>query len=612
MNSVSTSENINNSNKKDYIEIILWMNGKPIEYSFKYKLYEKNTLNLFFFKEKIISYIFSRKELLSSLNLSNISKKNLTIHHLYNNKEIDLEDSDISYLSPNEIIFFSFDNSSYKSSNHFNQYEFIRWIKSGGYGKVFLANHIITKKQYAIKQIDTTNFSNENLYNISREHIILRSMLHKNVIRLHDSFAHDNKFFTVMDFAEGGELSNLLNEKGKLSEETSKKIFKQIYEAVVYIHGKNIIHRDLKPNNILFLDKEKTHIVIIDFGISGFSNGNQKEKVKAGTFKFMPPEMVRGEEYESDRKFDSWSLGVILYRMVEGKYPFDGKNMKEIYKSIVHSDLKFEKKVKISYSLRLLIEGLLEKNKKIRIDDDSILYNKWFEFCPKNNINTNITNINDTNNSTTINNLETSPDKKSIRRSKSIKIHGSNYLSPTKSHKLKCKQNINNILSNNNINFNNNNYCINNLKRGSISGINNLKENLILKHQKNNSLLLPLIKNRRRKKNSISNVNPNIEQKNYFLKTGRKFSDANEEYKIESSKIIRPRGFSFNEKEKYQKINLCNDIKKMDSCSLIKKTQKLFRNSNKIVLDEENSSTKFKIKTKLDKSKNESDIGVCP
>ena len=612
MNSVSTSENINNSNKKDYIEIILWMNGKPIEYSFKYKLYEKNTLNLFFFKEKIISYIFSRKELLSSLNLSNISKKNLIIHHLYNNKEIDLEDSDISYLSPNEIIFFSFDNSSYKSSNHFNQYEFIRWIKSGGYGKVFLANHIITKKQYAIKQIDTTNFSNENLYNISREHIILRSMLHKNVIRLHDSFAHDNKFFTVMDFAEGGELSNLLNEKGKLSEETSKKIFKQIYEAVVYIHGKNIIHRDLKPNNILFLDKEKTHVVIIDFGISGFSNGNQKEKVKAGTFKFMPPEMVRGEEYESDRKFDSWSLGVILYRMVEGKYPFDGKNMKEIYKSIVHSDLKFEKKVKISYSLRLLIEGLLEKNKKIRIDDDSILYNKWFEFCPKNNINTNITNINDTNNSTTINNLETSPDKKSIRRSKSIKIHGSNYLSPTKSHKLKCKQNINNILSNNNINFNNNNYCINNLKRGSISGINNLKENLILKHQKNNSLLLPLIKNRRRKKNSISNVNPNIEQKNYFLKTGRKFSDANEEYKIESSKIIRPRGFSFNEKEKYQKINLCNDIKKMDSCSLIKKTQKLFRNSNKIVLDEENSSTKFKIKTKLDKSKNESDIGVCP
>ena len=106
MNSVSTSENIDNSNKKDYIEIILWMNGKPKEYSFKYKLYEKNTLNLFFFKEKIISYIFSRKELLSSLNLSNISKKNLIIHHLYNNKEIDLEDSDISYLSPNEIIFF--------------------------------------------------------------------------------------------------------------------------------------------------------------------------------------------------------------------------------------------------------------------------------------------------------------------------------------------------------------------------------------------------------------------------------------------------------------------------------------------------------------------------
>ena len=612
MNSTSTCENINDSNNKDYLEIILWMNGKPKEYSFKYKLYEKNTLNLFFFKEKIISYIFSKKEILSSLNLSNSSKKNLTIYHLYNSKEIDLEDSDISYLSPNEIIFFSFDNSEYKSSNHFYQYEFIRWIKSGGYGKVFLASHIITKKQYAIKQIDTTNFSNENLYNISREHMILRSMLHKNVIHLHDSFAHDNKFFTVMDFAEGGELSTLLNEKGKLREENAKKIFKQIYEAVIYIHGKNIIHRDLKPNNILFLDKERTHIVIIDFGISGFSNGNQKEKVKAGTIRFMPPEMAKGEEFESDRKFDSWSLGVILYRMVEGKYPFDGKNTKEICKNIIHSDLIFEKKVKISYSLRLLIEGLLEKNKKFRIDDDSILFNKWFEFGNNSKSNNNIPNINDIND-TTSNNNDISPDKIEIRRSKSIKINGSNYLSPTKSHKLKCKQNLKNTFSNFNLN-NYNNKNINNICRNSISGINSFnsiieKENLIMLYQKNNSYFLPLIKNKGQKINNynISSINPNIEPKNYFLKSWKKSNDTNDVHKMQSSKIVRPRGFSFNDKEKYQKINLCSDNNKMNCLKLSKNKQKLLKNSNKIQSDEENSAMKVKIKTK---SKNDSVIDI--
>ena len=62
-------------------------------------------------------------------------------------------------------------------------------------------------------------------------------------------------------------------------------------DAIKYIHSKSIIHRDLKPNNILFLDKKKENIVIIDFGISGYSCGNIHENVKAGTMKFVPPEV---------------------------------------------------------------------------------------------------------------------------------------------------------------------------------------------------------------------------------------------------------------------------------------------------------------------------------
>ena len=82
-----------------------------------------------------------------------------------------------------------------------------------------------------------------------------------------------------MNFARGGELSSILSSNKPLKEEHAKNLFHQIYNAVCYIHSKNIIHRDLKPNNILFLDEEKTHIIIIDFGISGSSNGNQKELV---------------------------------------------------------------------------------------------------------------------------------------------------------------------------------------------------------------------------------------------------------------------------------------------------------------------------------------------
>ena len=368
-----------NSYLDEKVNIILWLNGKEKEYSFKLTLNSKNNLNLKFLKELIIKTIISNKEL-NSIFSHFYSDHQIQINHLYNQNEILLEDSDIQYLKQNEIIFFTFDNSSFKSSNHFNQYQFIRWIKSGGYGQVFLAKQIYSEKQYAIKQIDTTNFSNEDLYNISREYMILRSMMHKNVIKCYDSFAHNNKFYTVMDYAEGGELSTLLKEEGVLSEQESKKIFKQIYEAVCYIHGQNIIHRDLKPNNILFLDEERTHVVVIDFGISGFANGNQREKIKAGTTTFLPPELASGEEFSSNRKLDIWALGIILYRMVEGVYPFEGKNAKEIIKSILKGKLEFNKKIKLSYPLKTLIEGLLEKNHRFRIDDDSELFNKWFDF----------------------------------------------------------------------------------------------------------------------------------------------------------------------------------------------------------------------------------------
>ena len=471
------------------VDIILWLNGKEKEYSFKLNMNSKNNLNLKLLKELIVKTIVSNKELSAKFS-HYFSDHQIQINYLYNQKEILLEDSDIQYLKPNEIIFFTFDNSSFKSSNHFNQYQFIKWIKSGGYGQVFLSKHVYSEKQYAIKQIDTTNFSNEDLYNISREYMILRSMMHKNVIKCYDSFAYNNKFYTVMDYAEGGELSTLLKEKGTLTEEESKKIFKQIYEAVCYIHGQNIIHRDLKPNNILFLDKEKTHIVVIDFGISGFANGNQREKIKAGTTTFLPPEIASGEEYGSNRKLDIWALGIILYRMIEGVYPFEGKNTKEIVLSILKGKLEFNKKIKISYPLRTLIEGLLEKNHRFRIDDDSDLFNKWFDYSPK-----------------AIKKKKTIDDKHSQKKSE----NHCNYLTPTKStalkrlpthsynsfyqiqkqnllSKFKDSENINNTI---NIKVNNNN--------------NNIDINNYQKQLNKNSLYLPLLNKKNNNNFTINN-----------------------------------------------------------------------------------------------------------
>ena len=390
-----TNENLQNSN---YKEIVLWQNGKNKTFSFIFKISlttsSSSKPSLSQFKKEIIIYMKANKHNNPSINeimhynhLKELDISQIKIIHLYTIKEIDLEESDIPYLKTNDVLFFSFDNSSFQDSNHYYQYEFVQWIKSGGYGQVYLAKKVITGKEYAIKQIDTSDFSTEEIYNISRENLILRTMNHKNVIKLYDSFTYDKKFYTVMDYARGGELTLILegkegNKKNRLNESECKKIFKQIYDGVCYIHERNIIHRDLKPNNILFLDEEKTHVVIIDFGISGFSNGNNREKIKAGTTMFLAPETACGKEYYSNRKLDIWALGIILFRMIEGVYPFDGKNSKEVVNNIMKKNLEFNKKIKISKPMKNLIGGMLEKNHRFRIDDDSELFNKWFEFIP--------------------------------------------------------------------------------------------------------------------------------------------------------------------------------------------------------------------------------------
>ena len=492
-------------NCQDKIDIILWLNGREKEYSFKLTINSKYSLSLKYLKELILKTIHSSKELTSIFSLSDYDE----IHTLYNEKEIPIDETDIQYLKQDEIIFFTFDASSFKSSNHYNQYQFIRWIKSGGYGQVFLSKHVYTNKEYAIKQIDTSEFSNEDLYNISRENLILRSMVHKNVIRCYNSFAHENKFYTVMDFAEGGELTYLLKDKGALSEEEAKKIFKQIYEAVCYIHSRNIIHRDLKPNNILFLDKEKTHIVIIDFGISGMSNGNQKEKIKAGTTRFLPPEIVGGEEFSSSQKLDIWALGVILFLMVEGCYPFNGKSTKEIILAILKENIEFNKKIKISNALKNLIGGMLEKNHRFRIDDDSDLFNKWFNYSPP-----------------VIQRKKTMDEKNSRKKNENYL----NYLTPTKSTALKrlpthsynsCFKNPQNLMAK----FKEG---ANKLNLINIKPVNNPNISS-QKFERKHSLFLPLIhtnKTQQQNKNNISStINNSI---NGFRKAHKKSGDMKE------------------------------------------------------------------------------------
>ena len=347
------------SQTNDEFELTIWKNGKHVDSCFKIQV------------SKDVNTIQKLKDLIL------FSKQSITTPpekiRLFSHKGIELEELDLPYLKDSPLIYISFDNKEFNNINYYYEYNIIKPIKSGGFGKVFLGEDVLTHNLVAIKKTDVKHFSTEEMYNLSREGRLISNLSHPNIIKIYNFYTYENYLYNVMEYAKGGELTQLINSKDEIPETKIKDIFKQIYSAVKYLHNKNIIHRDLKTNNIVFLDEEKTHVAIIDFGISSTSCGG--DVLKAGTLKYLPPEILTGDTFKNSNKIDMWALGIILYLLYFKKFPFDGKDFSEIKKRIHYEPVFYPKNIKIRKTLINLIDKLLDKdyNTRISCGDESFI-----------------------------------------------------------------------------------------------------------------------------------------------------------------------------------------------------------------------------------------------
>lgn len=183
---------------------------------------------------------------------------------------------------------------------------------------------------------------------------------------------NDQNYFLIFEYVAGKQLYDVIVNDGYLNESIARRYFRQILSAIDFIHRNSIVHRDLKIENIL-LD-EFDNIKIIDFGLSNFYDNKSTLNTFCGSLYFAAPELLLGQRY-SGPEIDVWSLGVILFVLLNGTVPFDDKDVEKLQEKIQLG--KFSFSMNFSSSAKELILKMLHVDPKHRHTLEEILFSDW-------------------------------------------------------------------------------------------------------------------------------------------------------------------------------------------------------------------------------------------
>ena len=280
------------------------------------------------------------------------------------------------YNSSNTSLYFNSKNIE----NDLSNYEIGHTLGKGAYAIVKVCTNKITKEKFAVKIYEKSKLNDRSKKKcVYREIEILKRINHKNIAKLYDVINTDKQILILQELVNGISLrdyynNEIRNQKG-ISEHKSKifkKIFKQIFDAMNYIHKRNIAHRDIKLENILMT--KNYEIKIIDFGFGMYNPQNKLQNFFCGTPNYMPPEIAFKKPYNG-QKADLWSLGVLVYKMFCADFPFKGKNEKDLYKAIERG--KFKMAAYTPDYARKIILGMIELNPNKRMTCESVLKSEW-------------------------------------------------------------------------------------------------------------------------------------------------------------------------------------------------------------------------------------------
>ena len=302
-----------------------------------------------------------KKKQKDSLSLYSLNKKQEEIKKYTNENKKKSKTQD----KIDELINITKEESGYKIGHYLIK----KTIGKGSFGKVKLGIYLPNKEKVAIKILDKKRIiEKDDLIRIKREFEMLSKFDHPNIILIAEIFETEKRYYSVMEYCEGGELFNYIVKKGHLNEEEASFFFYQLISGLEYIHSLGIVHRDLKPENLLLTGNNL--LKIIDFGLSNYHSANSDLLLETpcGSPCYASPEMVSGLRYDG-YKIDIWSCGVILFAMLCGYLPFENNNNNELFKKILSCKVKLPEY--LSKESKDLILKILVKdpNKRLSINE---------------------------------------------------------------------------------------------------------------------------------------------------------------------------------------------------------------------------------------------------
>jgi len=264
-------------------------------------------------------------------------------------------------------------------------YDMKNVLGTGGYAVVWASVHKDTKKDYAIKvmkaTMSTTPKDDEVTVDEIRNEIeVMKKLEHPNIVYIKEYFVQSGKFYIVMSWLKGGELLDALLDLGNYTEEDAKTITRQLLDALAYMHFNNVTHRDLKLENLLLSrPNDISSVVIADFGLArSAANARQVFSTQCGTPSYVAPEILLGKSYSP--AVDVWSMGIILYTLLIGSFPFADDDQQALFRLICSGkyDVAQPEWGMISNEVKDLLKGLLDTNPDTRLTAADALNHTWF------------------------------------------------------------------------------------------------------------------------------------------------------------------------------------------------------------------------------------------